>query len=99
MTATNRGGEFHTFTEVAAFGGGCVDELNELLGLTAIPECANPGPLFATTGVAPRDSLTTGPLAAGSTASSASSTPWQRTTVGAAGPRLVPGQPEARRRR
>jgi plastocyanin len=83
VTATNRGGEFHTFTEVAAFGGGCVDELNELLGLTAIPECANPGPLFATTGVAPRDSLTTGPLAAGTHRFQCIIHPWQRTTVGA----------------
>ena len=41
VTAVNRGGEFHTFTEVAAFGGGCVDEINALIGLTPVPECAS----------------------------------------------------------
>ena len=36
----NDGGEDHTFTEVAAFGGGRVDALNGPLKLTARPECA-----------------------------------------------------------
>jgi hypothetical protein len=36
----NRGGEDHTFTEVAAFGGGRVDALNVPLGLSPRPECA-----------------------------------------------------------
>jgi hypothetical protein len=48
----NTGGEFHTYTEVAEFGGGCVDELNEILGLTPVPECEDPL-LFATTGAPP----------------------------------------------
>jgi hypothetical protein len=40
LVATNRGGEVHTFTEVEAFGGGIVAELNELTGLTTVaPEC------------------------------------------------------------
>jgi len=40
LAATNRGGETHTFTEVEEFGGGIVDQLNELTGLTEIaPEC------------------------------------------------------------
>ncbi|HZN87605.1 MAG TPA: hypothetical protein VFB44_01385 [Thermoleophilaceae bacterium] len=81
VTATNRGGEFHTFTEVAAFGGGCVDEINELIGLTAIPECANPGPLFGATGVPPRESLTTGALATGTHRFQCIIHPWQRTSV------------------
>ncbi len=34
-----KGGEFHSFTPVAHFGGGCVPELNALLGLTPVPEC------------------------------------------------------------
>lgn len=29
IDAYNRGGEFHTFTEVAAFGGGCIPILNQ----------------------------------------------------------------------
>jgi len=39
--ATNRGGETHTFTEVADFGGGIVDFLNQLAGTPNVaPECA-----------------------------------------------------------
>jgi hypothetical protein len=55
--ARNKGGEFHTFTEVKNFGGGCVPPLNAALGgLTPVPECqpeVAPGvPLaFVTTGV------------------------------------------------
>lgn len=42
----NIGGETHTFTEVAQFGGGVVPQLNQLAGnLTPRPECsAGPGP-------------------------------------------------------
>lgn len=41
ITATNNGGEVHTFTEVAAFGGGIVPALNTASGnLTEAPECA-----------------------------------------------------------
>ena len=36
----NEGGEFHTFTRVANFGGGCVPEVSGPLGLTPVPECA-----------------------------------------------------------
>lgn len=38
----NTGGEFHTFTEVPAFGAGCVEPINQLLGLTGPPvaDCA-----------------------------------------------------------
>jgi plastocyanin len=40
MVAINRGGEVHTFTEVAAFGGGVVPMLNELSGNAKVaPEC------------------------------------------------------------
>jgi len=35
----NRGGEVHTFTKVAEFGGGFVAELNGILGLAPVPEC------------------------------------------------------------
>jgi plastocyanin len=80
ITASNRGGEFHTFTEVAAFGGGCVPELNELLGLEPVPECDNPD-IFGTTGVPPRASRTTGPLATGTHRFQCLIHPWQRTTA------------------
>jgi len=40
FVATNRGGEVHTFTEVAAFGGGIVPDLNRLAGTPDVaPEC------------------------------------------------------------
>ena len=32
IEAYNKGGEFHTFTEVANFGGGCVADVNVLAG-------------------------------------------------------------------
>ena len=34
LLVTNQGGEGHTFTMVAAFGPGCVPEVNGVLGLT-----------------------------------------------------------------
>ena len=41
FVATNKGGEVHTFTGVAAFGGGRVPLLNELAGVPDVaPECA-----------------------------------------------------------
>lgn len=39
INAVNTGGEFHTFTEVAKFGGGCIAGLNDILGLTPVAEC------------------------------------------------------------
>lgn len=45
LLAINRGGEAHTFTEVAEFGGGIVPVLNELTGNTTVaPECEALGP-------------------------------------------------------
>jgi plastocyanin len=80
ITATNRGGEFHTFSEVAQFGGGCVEDLNRLLGLAPVPECDNED-IFPTTGVPPGGSRTTGPLAAGTHRFQCVIHPWQRTTA------------------
>ena len=80
ITATNRGGEFHTFAEVAAFGGGCVPELNAILGLTPVPECADPS-LFGTTGLPPGASLQTATLSSGTHLFMCLIHPWQRTTV------------------
>ena len=57
IVATNNGGEEHTFTEVAAFGGGVVPALNTASGnTTETPECAEttladhvkPGQTFTT---------------------------------------------------
>lgn len=80
LEADNRGGEFHTLTEVAAFGGGCVAELNEILGLTPVPECAIPG-IFGTTGIAPGGTLETAPLAAGTHRFMCLIHPWMKTTA------------------
>jgi hypothetical protein len=80
IDAYNRGGEFHTFTEVAAFGGGCVDELNAILGLTPVPECAVPG-IFGATGVAPRGELEGAPLASGVHLFECLIHPWMRTVA------------------
>lgn len=81
ITAVNRGGEFHTFTQVAEFGGGCIDELNGAVGAPPVPECAGAPGIFFATGVAPGDSLTTGPLSAGTVKFQCIIHPWQRTTV------------------
>lgn len=78
ITANNRGGEFHTFTPVAAFGGGCVPPLN--MGMSPVPECGIPG-IFGTTGVGPGASLTTGPLGAGTQRFMCLIHPWMKTTV------------------
>jgi plastocyanin len=80
VTAINRGGEFHTFTEVAAFGGGCVPPLNEALGLTPVPECSVPG-LFESTGVPAGASWTSEALDAGRHLFQCLIHPWQRTTI------------------
>ncbi len=80
LEASNRGGEFHTLTEVAAFGGGCVAELNEILGLTPVPECAIPG-IFGATGIPPRGTLETAPLAAGTHRFMCLIHPWMKTTA------------------
>ena len=80
LIAANRGGEFHTVTEVAAFGGGCVPELNALLGLIPVPECMTPGIFFAT-GIPAGGTLVTGPLAAGTHRFLCLIHPWMRTTV------------------
>ena len=81
IDAYNRGGEFHTFTEVAAFGGGCIQILNQILGLTPVPECANAGVLFATTGIAPGGELEGPALPSGTHRFECLIHPWMRTTV------------------
>lgn len=46
LLISNTGGEFHTFTEVAQFGAGCVPEINDLLGLVG-PPAADCGAAFS----------------------------------------------------
>ena len=80
IDAYNRGGEFHTLTQVAAFGGGCVPELNAVLGLSPVPECGIPG-IFGTTGIAPCGELEGQPLSSGTHFFECLIHPWMRTTV------------------
>ena len=82
LDAPNNGGEDHTFTEVANFGGGCIGFLNGLLGLSPVPECAGfPGGAFGATLVPAGATLTTGPLAPGVHRFECLIHPWMRTTV------------------
>jgi plastocyanin len=77
--AYNRGGEFHTFTHVANFGGGCVPQLNAVLGLTPVPECADPN-AFAT-GAGPGGEVDTPALSPGVYRFQCLVHPWMRATV------------------
>jgi plastocyanin len=83
LAARNRGGEDHTFTEVANFGGGCIQALNSLLGLTPVPECAGfpSGGAFAATLVPPGGTVTTTPLPPGVHRYECLIHPWMQTTV------------------
>lgn len=88
VTTRNQGGEFHTFTEVQNFGGGCVAALNGVLHLTPVPECAALLPdgktpvVFATTGVPPGGTSTVPTLAPGRPhLFQCMIHPWMRTTI------------------
>ena len=85
MLAINVGGEAHTFTPVAAFGGGFIPELNTLSGnLVPAPECLNvPGLDFVAGGeksLIPGDALAA--VAAGGVAHvQCCLHPWMRSDV------------------
>ena len=82
LQAHNRGGEDHTFTEVANFGGGCIAALNDPLGLTPVPECAGfPGGAFAATTVHAGGTVTTVALPPGVHRYECLIHPWMRTTA------------------
>jgi hypothetical protein len=66
---------------VASFGGGCIDVLNGLLGLTPVPECAGfPFGAFGATLVRPGETLSV-TLAPGTHRFECLIHPWMRTTV------------------
>ena len=83
LLAINRGGEAHTFTEVAEFGGGIVPVLNELSGNTTVaPECEALGPSdFIPPGGTTSDEVEE----AGTERYMCCIHPWMRTTVTARG--------------
>lgn len=81
LEGLNIGGETHTFTEVANFGGGCIGFLNALLGLSPVPECAGfPGGVFGATRV-PAGGTRTVTLAPGIHRFECLIHPWMRVTV------------------
>jgi plastocyanin len=85
ITATNQGGETHTFTQVAQFGGGTVAALNQASGnLIETPECAA---ITNADLIAPGGSFTTGQLAtAGTHLYQCCIHPWMHETVTVTGP-------------
>jgi plastocyanin len=79
LTAINRGGEVHTFTEVEHFGGGIVPLLNQLSGNpTPAPECQALGPGDL---VAPGGRFTVTESEAGVENYQCCIHPWMRATV------------------
>ena len=80
----NRGGEVHTFTPVAAFGGGFVDELNGISGNPVpVPECLDFGSMV----FIPAGATETGPTAGSSDLPVGTNRfqccihPWMRTVI------------------
>ncbi len=84
LAVRNIGGEVHTFTRVAAYGGGVVPDLNHLAGTPVVaPECANldPSTILPSGG---RLELHTGAghqIAAGTHKFQCCIHPWMRTTA------------------
>ena len=76
----SRGGEFHTFTRVAEFGGGILPDLNALAGAgDTRPECGTPGALAAPSATnigVPDGAILPGPTA-GSSALPRGTSKWQ----------------------
>ena len=84
----NRGGEVHTFTPVAAFGGGFVNELNGISGNPVpAPECLNIGALvfIPPGGVEEGPVAGTSELPAGTHRFQCCIHPWMRTIIQVAG--------------
>ena len=81
LYARNIGGEPHTFTLVEDFGGGCIEPINDLLGLSPVPECADPA-AFPGTVVLPDGAPLAAPhLHEGTHSFQCLIHPWMRTTV------------------
>jgi plastocyanin len=82
LNSRNLGGEVHTFSEVASFGGGCIDFLNDLLGLSPVAECAGfPGGVFGATAVPAGGTLSVSDLPPGTHRFECLIHPWMHATV------------------
>ena len=93
----NRGGEVHTFTPVAAFGGGFVSELNGISGNPVpAPECLNFGSMvfIPAGGVEEGPTAGSSDLPVGVTRFQCCIHPWMRTVIEVAAPG-PPSAPEA----
>ncbi len=82
----NRGFEFHTFTGVGAFGGGCIPPLNGPFGFGLGPNCGDANvngtpDEFEVSGVAAGAGLTVSGLSVGTHLFQCFVHPWMRTTV------------------
>lgn len=85
----NRGGEVHTFTPVAAFGGGFIPDLNGISGNPVpAPECLNFGALVFIPAGATEEGPTAGSseLPVGITKFQCCIHPWMRTVIEVASP-------------
>lgn len=86
LVVTSRGGEYHSFTEVDEFGGGCVDVLNEPFGLSTHPVCgvddnADEVPDWFSTFVPAGETMTVSGLPKGTHHFECLIHPWMRVTV------------------
>jgi len=96
----NRGGEAHTFTKVAAFGGGFVGDLNGISGNPIpAPECVNFPGVLAT--LVPAGGVLSGPTAGsaqlpvGTHKFQCCIHPWMRTVVEVLGNKAKANKPQA----
>jgi plastocyanin len=83
FTVVNKGGETHSFSPVANYGGGCVAVLNGLLGgLTPVPECGAAGNQIPPATIVPAGhTLNVAGLSPGIHRFECLIHPWMRTTV------------------
>ena len=94
----NRGGEVHTFTPVANFGGGFVDELNGISGNPVpAPECLNFGAIVFIPAGGSEEGPTAGSsdLPVGSHKFQCCIHPWMRTVIEVASPSASAGPARA----
>ena len=97
----NRGGEVHTFTPVANFGGGFIPDLNAISGNPVpAPECLNFGAIVFIPAGATEEGPTAGSsdMPVGVTRFQCCIHPWMRTVVevDAPGPPAGPAQPQSK---
>jgi hypothetical protein len=94
----NRGGEDHTFTEVAEFGGGFVDALNGISGNPVpAPECLNSGSIvfIPAGGVEEGPTAGTSDLPVGTHRFQCCIHPWMRTVIEVSDNKTQGGPPAA----